>query len=285
MNGKPFTQLPANQIDEIKKDLRNQYQIEANALRQSYFSSETEMQNAWAKLNAKYQGLEYEAVSKIKKQLQEQERVREIIRQRTAGTRLSPEEEVTTKMNLSPTGRQLAFPQPTNWATEHTQNIQERNRLLEIVNAYTVSSSGKVQFTPKDNKGNLIENRPATDEEITLFKNSALALAALEKREREEIIPNLNPQERLSTRGQEIIQQRREKDFWEKHKVLRLFPPIGMPALAFHTSHERTTPLIQSVQEEKPIQKPVKVIRQRNTQTGQERISYDGGKTWQMVNG
>ena len=28
-----------------------------------------------------------------------------------------------------------------------------------------------------------------------------------------------------------------------------------------------------------------KVIRQRNTRTGQERISYDGGKTWQIVSG
>lgn len=32
------------------------------------------------------------------------------------------------------------------------------------------------------------------------------------------------------------------------------------------------------------VTKP-KVIRQRNTRTGQERISYDGGKTWQIVSG
>ena len=32
-----------------------------------------------------------------------------------------------------------------------------------------------------------------------------------------------------------------------------------------------------------PTRRPArKVIRQRNTRTGQERISYDGGKTWQM---
>jgi len=35
-------------------------------------------------------------------------------------------------------------------------------------------------------------------------------------------------------------------------------------------------------QQQRPAAKP-KVIRQRNTRTGQERISYDGGRTWQMT--
>lgn len=37
-------------------------------------------------------------------------------------------------------------------------------------------------------------------------------------------------------------------------------------------------------QRQRPVTKP-KVIRQRNKRTGQERISYDGGKTWQIVTG
>ncbi len=34
-----------------------------------------------------------------------------------------------------------------------------------------------------------------------------------------------------------------------------------------------------------PTRRPAgKIIRQRNTRTRQERISYDGGKTWEIIN-
>ena len=48
------------------------------------------------------------------------------------------------------------------------------------------------------------------------------------------------------------------------------------------------TSFAEKVQGSKPVPtepRRQKVIRQRNKRTGQERISYDGGKSWQMVSG
>jgi len=294
MNGLPFQQLPAHEykqlpnpeVQRIKSDLGAQYKIEADALNKSWFSNRGQYDTVKAKLDAKYKQKEYEELKKLQSKIQEEEQVRQLIKQRTGqGLSLKPEEEAMVRMNLRPEAEKLVFPQPTNWATKHSENLRERNRLLDIVESFTVSPGGKVKFKQLDNKGNIIEDRRATNEEVQLFQNATKALANLEKQEREEIIPNLSGIERLATQGQEIIQGRREKDFWQRHKYLRLIPQIGIPALTSHVLEKigQLSPLEQSLQTGKPEQKQRNVIRQRNARTGQERVSYDGGKTWQII--
>lgn len=130
-----FEQLPADQTDKIKKTLRAQWQIEANALNQSWFSDRGKFNTARAKLNAKYQTLEFDAFTKLQQQQQERQRVQQLIRQPRQRTR---EEEAGLRMELRPEAERLVFPpappalkQPFSAAA-----LRPKGPVYELMNEY-----------------------------------------------------------------------------------------------------------------------------------------------------
>lgn len=80
---------------------------------------------------------------------------------------------------------------------------------------------------------------------------------------------------------------REEKDVARRKREL-----IGQPSISRRIVQPGTTggsfsdKIAESVKpQRRPTVSKPKVIRQRNRRTGQERISYDGGKSWQIVSG
>ena len=91
-----------------------------------------------------------------------------------------------------------------------------------------------------------------------------------------------------------LLIERELKDVQRQKRELMQQPDIATrvrgAALRIKRDPEHTS-FVEKVQQSKPkpkvppTPKEQKTIRQRNTRTGQERISYDGGTTWQIVSG
>lgn len=109
MPGLQFQELPAAQVNEVKDRLRSQWQIEANALNKSWFSDRGKFETAKAKLNAKYQRLEFDSLSQLQQQQQEQERVQQLIKQ---PRKMGRAEEAGLRMELRPEAERLVFLEP-----------------------------------------------------------------------------------------------------------------------------------------------------------------------------
>ena len=108
MPGLQFQELPAAQVKEITGRLQSQWQIEANALRVKPFKSQQQANAELAKLNAKYQRLEFDSLTQLQQQQQEQERVQQLIRQ---PREMGRGEEAAERMRLGPEAERLAFPE------------------------------------------------------------------------------------------------------------------------------------------------------------------------------
>ncbi|KKK67373.1 hypothetical protein LCGC14_2954710 [marine sediment metagenome] len=108
MAGLQYEKLPADQTDQVKTQLYSQWQIEARALSVRPFRSQQLANAELAKLNAKYQRLEFDAVTKLQQQQEEQQRVQELIGQGTQG--MGREEEAGLRMQLGPEAERLVFP-------------------------------------------------------------------------------------------------------------------------------------------------------------------------------
>ena len=111
MPGLQFQNLPAAQVNEITSRLRSQWQIEADALNKSWFPDRGKFNTALAKLNAKYQRLEFDSLTQMQQQQQEQERVQQLIKQ---PREMGRGEEAALRMELRPEAERLVFPpEPT----------------------------------------------------------------------------------------------------------------------------------------------------------------------------
>ena len=108
MAGLQYEKLPADQVEQIGTQLQSQWQIEARALGVRPFRSQQLANAELAKLNAKYQRLEFDAMTKLQQQQEEQQRVQELIGQGTQG--MGREEEATLRMQLRPEAERLVFP-------------------------------------------------------------------------------------------------------------------------------------------------------------------------------
>lgn len=107
MPGLKFQNLPAAQANEIKSRLQSQWQIDAKALSVKPFKSQQQADAELAKLNAKYQRLELDALTQLQQQQQEQQRVQELIKQ---PQKMGRAEEAAERMRLGPEAERLAFP-------------------------------------------------------------------------------------------------------------------------------------------------------------------------------
>ena len=304
MPGLPFQNLPAAQVKEITGRLRSQWQIEARALSVRPFKSQEQADAELAKLNAKYQRLEFDSLS----ELQQQQRVQQLISQPRERTR---EEEAGLRMELRPEAERLVFPpEPTQQQPFSISQLGSK-AMIESIDYFAESAPdtpGWEWGPPKKTKQGLV-NQYLQWRELAQYDA-------------------LNPrrQQQLDQRWDiSMAEDKRFDEWWldkEKRKpiveirALRTPGDMGKIMRGRITGAEGITPLGRSVIKEKPRSAISKAalpmsgkeareaygfpggppppgrtqpqagqapIRQRNRRTGQERISYDGGKTWQMI--
>jgi len=72
-------QVLQGQFEQTKKELLAQLRIEADALNKSWFSNRGQFETAKAKLNAKYQRLEFDARAEIDRQIREIQQIQKLI--------------------------------------------------------------------------------------------------------------------------------------------------------------------------------------------------------------
>lgn len=76
------------------------------------------------------------------------------------------------------------------------------------------------------------------------------------------------------------------KEIRKREEELLAIPGVGRRVVQPGTTGGSFSDKVaESVRRETPRAPKARVIRQRNRRTGRERISYDGGKTWQIVSG
>ena len=300
MGGLSFQNLPATQVNEIRGTLQNQWKIEAQSLDKSWFSNRGQFETAKAKLNAKYQRLEFDALTKLQQQQQEQEQVKKLIGQGTQG--MGREEEATLRMNLGPEAERLVFP-----AAGQPFSISQitSKATMESIQDFAEAAPTKGLFWTRESK------EPKTQQGLT---NQYLEWRGLAQYDA------LNPlrQRQLDMQWDAYMAGDERFDKWwsnkEKRepaveiKAMRTPGKIGKMMRGRLEIARGTTPFGRSVAKNKPratlptepltfgmevahrlmapASKPEQrqtPIRQRNKRTGQERISYDGGRTWQTI--
>ena len=109
MPGLDFRNLPADQTRKISGTLMDQWRIDAEALNKSWFADKGKFDTAVAKLNAKYQQMELKAFTGLQQQMEEQQQVQTLIRNRPQGG-YAPERKTQLRMELGTEAESLVFP-------------------------------------------------------------------------------------------------------------------------------------------------------------------------------
>lgn len=280
--------LPYSQVQQIRQGLREQWQIEADALNKSYFSNRGQFETAKAKLNAKYQQKELEALRGLQSTVNEQKRVRELITQRQGGVNISPQDEATLRMQLRPEAEKLVFPAEKKPASETPLSVSAlRAREPEEDITKIQASVNEFASAAKPSKRWHLEWGPHPRDEQSLVQQ-------YRKWKQYVGYDQLDPvvQRQLDFEWDSWMAGDDQYDKWwydKKNRTpmaeIRALRAKGPGTRAIQRKVTDVTPIGQAVINKKASQPQPRTIRQRNTRTGQERISYDGGKTWQMVSG
>ena len=242
MNGLPFQNLPASRPDP-------------QALVQQQFTQAIEQldvqwENKYRDLNRKYdwsrQKRDPDEIGRIrealKSQIENQKRqLQAQYKQQTdqfnlIDQTLGPEQAEQAKWRLvaGPDVAGRMFPKARDWRLEHQRAILERGRLMSLRDSYKLNFKGRLYGV--DDVGKIDKDLPATEAETQGWIQSIKALESLHIYEREQILPNLTTADIASTRLQELMLERREKD-WRKEfektmwKVMKWIPgPVSLIA-------------------------------------------------------
>lgn len=297
-----FQNLPAAETQKIRDTLHAQWQIEAKALSVKPFKSQQQADANLAQLNSKYQQKELQAFTQLQQQQQERQRVQDLIQQPQERSR---EEEAQLRMELRPEAERLVFPEaPQRLSVQQVASPA----LQQNIRAYADAAPTVHEFFTRRGK------EPKTKEGIVnqyLKWRESIVYDAIES-------PLVRRQ--LDIQWDEAMAEDSRYDEWWINKEKRQ-PIVEIKALRTPGDIGKTmrgkivgaTPIGTSVRKGKPgvreaigsaiaLQYPLagrameamrpeakrlaaqpKPIRQRNTATGQERISYDGGNTWQII--
>ena len=204
-------------------------------------------------------------------------------------------------------GKEIAdqmFPGEQDPRAEHQRNLAEQNRLMDRTDTFVIENDKLYQVKTNDEGKYDISlgadrSKPATPEEIQLWVMSSDALSVLEQQEQNILgqMSNMGMPDPSYLQG--LYTAQRRKGFWGKltdigGAVMKYSGATPQAAL-IHEGIKKTistfTPepngtFAQKVGQTLPKRRQSrigtpKVIKQRNKRTGQERISHDGGKTWQ----
>ncbi len=299
MPGLQFKDLPAAETEEIRGTLHAQWQIEANALGKTWFRDARQGKAKLAQLNAKYQQKELQAFTQLQKQQQERQRVQSLIKQPQERTRA---EEAQLRMELDPEAERLVFPTEQQSTPFSISEITSPAVMQSIEDFAEAAPATSEFFTFKGDE-------PKTKQGIINQYSEWRSLIGYDA------IAAKDPYRALQLDIQwDAFMAGHEKfDKWwlnkEKRQPIVEIKALRTPGDIGKVMRKRVvgaTPLGTAVKRDKlrgpallraygasaptrqkpapvaaPEQKP---IRQRNRKTGQERISYDGGKTWEITN-
>ncbi len=269
-----------SQAQQIKQQLHSQWQIEANALGKTFFKDKRQGEAKVAQLNAKYQRLELDAMTKWQQQQAEQQRVRNLISQPKERSR---GQEATLRMQLGPEAERLVFPKKDYLSPQYLRSTGFRGNMTGYIGAAD-DTPGFEWGPPKKKKQSLVDQYQRWRESELYDTKSAQERKQLDR-------------EWDATMSSSPIYDK----WWSsktKHALpteVRALRSTGQIAGAMRSKVAGTTPLGRSLgkskqpapsrQEQGPAVQPRQEqapIVQRNKRTGQERVSYDGGKTWSM---
>ena len=293
-----FQDLPAAQTQKIRDTLHTQWQIEDRALGIRPFKSQQQADAEAAKLDAKYQQMELKALTQLQQQQQEDQRVQELVKQPKKRTRA---EEAQLRMELGPEAERLVFPgAPKRLSVQQVTSPA----LQQNIRAYADAAPTVHEFFTRRGK------EPKTKQGIInqyLRWRESIAYDGIES-------PVVKRQ--LDIQWDEAMAEDPRYNKWwlnrEKRQPIVEIKALRTPGDIGKVMRKRVvgvTPLGTSVRKDKPRsiipmdptlfgvhaaraltrRKPARTapqqepIRQRSRSTGQERISYDGGITWQMI--
>lgn len=301
MPGLQFQNLPAAQVNEIIGKLRSQWQIEARALSVKPFKSQEQADAELAKLNAKYQRFEFDSLTQLQQQQQEQERVQQLIKQPRERTRA---EEAQLRMELPAEAERLVFPpeavmRPLSLSQLRAREPGEKITKIEasideyVDTAPTISKPWTFERNEPKTKQGLIDRYLEWRRYIGYEGLNPL----VQRQYDHEWDSWLSKDNRYDEWWPDKKKQRPLEDVNVEIRALRTPGKFGKMMRGRITGAEGITPVGRSVIKEKPRGRGLPFaqpriptrkqeqapIKQRNRRTGQERISYNGGKTWQMI--
>lgn len=288
-------ELPAAQVNEIKGRLRSQWQIEANALRVRPFKSQQQANAEGAKLNAKYQRLEFDALTELQQQQQEQERVQQLIKQ---PRKMGRAEEAGLRMELRPEAEALVFPpEPKPYSVSEITSP----RLMESIQDFANAAPSTPELFTRASK------EPKTEQGIInqyLGWRELIQYDAINPRRQQQLDMQWDAYMAGDERFDKWWSNKKKRQPTVEIKALRTPGDMGKIMRERIVGTGGITPLGESIIKKMPLtpetaamkagkgiselftkpkpvrEAPQKVIRQRNKRTGEQRISYDGGKTW-----
>ena len=213
----------------------------------------------------------------------EVEQVQGLIRSGTQG--MGPEQEAATRMNLGPEAERLAFPKQKFLSPSYLRSKGFRENLLGYANA-APDQRGLEWGPPKKKREDLIAQYQRWQESELYHQ---------EKSPQE--------QKQLDQEWDASMRSSRAYTNWFADKGLRVLPTAvtalrskGRIANAMRGKVVTRSPIGSGMRTQLDREKPTEkapagspytpapqsqVIRQRNKVTGETRISYDGGQTWQ----
>ena len=296
-----FEQLPAAQVKEIRGGLHASWQIEADALNRSWFPDRGKFDTAVAKLNAKFQQMELTALTQLQQQTEEQQRVQQLIKGGTQG--MGRGEEAAVRMELGPEAERLAFlPQQQQQPYSIGQITSES--VMESISEFAEAAPTTAKFWTR------AANEPKTErglQEQYLEWRSLIQYDAINPLRQQQLDQQWDAYMAGDKRFDEWWSDKGKRKPTVEIKALRTPGKMGKLMQDRIVGAGGASPLGRSVAKGKPrftlptepltfgmeaahrLLAPSKPrqeqapIRQRNKRTRQERISYDGGRTWQMI--
>jgi len=153
MPGLPYQNLPAEQVNKIRNQIQGQWQIEANALNNTWFANRGSFETAKAKMLSKYQMMEFQSMQKLQQQVEEQqqeqakrEQLLGLARQRREGG-LPPGQQVEQRLGV--TAGQWTATAPSK-GLSFTQ--MESPSLIKGVSRYAESAPSKGLWFTRESK-------------------------------------------------------------------------------------------------------------------------------------
>ncbi len=279
-----YQQLPG-QIDQERNFLQQQYNTQVRVLENTQMSDRdfnTRLLQLQGNTKMQWNKLQHGRRQKAA----EMEQVQGLIRGGTQG--MDRGQEAATRMSLGPEAERLAFPKQKFLAPSYLRSKGFRENLIGYANA-APDQKGFEWGPPKKKREDLIAQYQRWQESELYHQ---------EKSPQE--------QKQLDREWDAMMRTSRAYDNWFTDKNQRVLPTAvtalrskGKIPDAVRSKIVTKTPMAASVSFELSKQKsktynpyasnykapakasPQAVIRQRNKVTGETRISYDGGQTWQ----
>ena len=294
MPGLDYKSLPAAQVKEITDGLHARWQIEANVLRKTYFKDARQGKAKVAQLNAKYQRLELDALTELQGQVQADQRKEELItghqKEYEAGG-MTPARRAVVEAKYTEEEEQAIFgAKPKYISPAYLRSGGFRKNIENYAGAAT-DTPGWEWGPPKKVKSDLIAQYERWRESELYDIKEIPEQQQLDKEWNMLMLssPAFNKWWQDKSKRKPVVEARALQSTGRIGKAMRDKivgqTPLGRSLSINKKSLEKPFPMVEKVESYRESTGEEKPIIQRNKVTGERRISYDGGRTWQKVTG